>query len=146
MKNCRSLRFWRSPKPPHVDEMGKNDCMQLTITHPTQEASAPWLRRAMLGLCLALIVLQAGDAISTHMALATGHAEEKNELLLSIASMLNWSVMDTVFAAKVVTGGLFGVAMIKAKPNKTNVICLALLVAYFVHIVSMNFYWALTLG
>jgi len=70
----------------------------------------------------------------------------KNELLLMIASFLNWSVIETVFAAKIVTGGLFGVAMIKAKPNLANVICLALLVVYFLHIVSMNFYWAFTLG
>lgn len=119
--------------------------MQLTITPPTQEAPV-WLRRAMLGLCLALIVLQAGDAISTHLALATGHAEEKNDLLVTLASLLNWSVIETVFAAKIITAGLFGVAMIKAKPTIPTVICLAMLVLYFAHIVSMNFYWALRLG
>lgn len=146
MKNCRTLRLWCKRKRTRGKEVDKNLVMQLTITPPTQEASPIWLRRAMLGLCLALIVLQAGDALSTHLALATGHAEEKNELLLSIASMLNWSVMDTVFAAKILTGGLFGVAMIKAKPSVPSVICLAMLVAYFVHIVSMNFYWAFTLG
>ena len=100
----------------------------------------------MLGLCLLLIALQAADGLSTHLAIATGKAEEQNELLLALAHMLGWSVIDTVFAAKIVTSVIFGIAMLKTRATPTLIAILALLTIYVGYVVAMNFYWAWHLG
>ena len=100
----------------------------------------------MLGLCLLLIALQAADGLSTHLAIATGKAEEQNELLLALAHMLGWSVIDTVFVSFIVTSAIFGVAMLKTKATPMLVVILALLAVYVGYIVAMNFYWAWHLG
>ena len=118
--------------------------MHVQIKKPPQPSSP--LRQVMLGLCLLLIVLQAADGLSTHLAIATGKAEEQNELLLALAHMLGWSVIDTVFAAKIVTSAIFGVAMLKTKATPMLVVILALLAVYVGYIVAMNFYWAWHLG
>lgn len=96
----------------------------------------------MLALTILLIVLQAADGLSTHMALSTGMAEEKNALLVSIAALLGWSVAMTVLAAKFVTAALFAWGMVKTKANWWTVAALALLACYVTYIVTMNFYWA----
>lgn len=118
--------------------------MQIPIDQTAQPSL--WLRRIMLGLCVLLIALQAADGLSTHLALATGKAEEQNELLLSLARVLGWPVMNVVFAAKVVTSLIFGLAMLRTKATPLMVVTLALLTAYVGHIVVMNFYWAWHLG
>jgi hypothetical protein len=118
--------------------------MTVTINQPAE--TSLWLRRIMVGLCVVLIALQAADGLSTHLALSTGHAEEQNELLLAIARFLGWRVIDTVFAAKILTGGVFGIAMLKTKASLTIVVILSILTTYVGWIVALNFYWAWTLG
>lgn len=120
-------------------------CHNSYVSPENTISPTPWLNRAMFGLCLALIALQAADGFSTHSALATGLAEEKNELLLTMARTLGWPVIETVFAAKILTGGFFGVAVLKTKATLPVVVALALLTAYMLRIVAMNFYWALQL-
>lgn len=123
--------------------------MQLTLpTLPSMsnKAGAHFLRQSMVILCLAMIALQAGDAISTHVALATGLAEEKNQLLLAITHALAWPIMQTVFVAKILTAALFALAIIKAKPSLGSLLSLGGIVMYFVYIVSTNFHWANTLA
>lgn len=112
----------------------------MSIEPPT--AVAPWLRRSMLALCCLLIALQAADGLSTHLALSTGLAEEKNEFILTIARTLEWPVIETVFAAKILTGGIFGIAMLKTKASIPIVVILAILAAYLCKTVLLNFYWA----
>lgn len=116
-----------------------------TLTQHDATAS-PFVRKAMICLCLGLIGLQAADGVSTQLALSTGHAEEQNEVLLMLAAWLGWPVIETVFAAKIVTAGLFGWAMIRTKPSPLLVGVLMALTLYLGAIVGMNFYWAWTLG
>jgi hypothetical protein len=114
-------------------------------THIATSAS-PLVRKSMMWLCLVLIALQAADGISTQLALSTGQAEEQNEFLLMISNWLGWPVIETVFAAKIVTAGVFGWAMLKTEPSPMIVGILTTLTLYVGSIVAMNFYWAWTLG
>lgn len=104
------------------------------------------LRRLMFTLAAYLIFMQAADGLSTHMALATGLAEEKNTLLVSMAVMMQCPVTTVVFAAKLVTAVLFAVAMVKTTPNWWTVAALVVLSGYVTYIVAMNFFWAWILG
>ena len=100
----------------------------------------------MMGLCLALIVLQAADGYSTHLALATGRATEQNDLIVSLAHLFHLPVIEMVFVAKFVTCGIFGATMVQGKATPMGVIALLLLAAYLGQIVVTNFYWAWTLA
>jgi hypothetical protein len=112
-----------------------------TDTVAVKSLSSP-LGRLIAGLFLFLIALQAADALSTHLALATGKAQENNHLLLLISDAIFWPVIETVFVAKILSSGIFGVAILKTKASWPAAIVLALLAVYFLYVVGLNFFWA----
>lgn len=101
---------------------------------------------AVRAITFYLIALQVADGISTHLALRTGLAEEKNQLLLSISQLLDVPVIGVVAAAKVVCAAFFAAAVSRTQPTATNVAILGGLAIYVTHVVAMNFYWAHILG
>jgi len=96
----------------------------------------------MIWLCVAVIVLQGADAISTYLALATGKASEQNGLLLVLSDALGWPIMRIVLAAKMAVASVFGVALLKTKPTWRVVLVLVAVAAYYATIVAANFHWA----
>ena len=120
--------------------------MAMKLLELMRSDGPPWLRKAMLVLCILLIALQFGDGLSTHLAISTGRAEEQNGLLLSISQFLSWSIIETVFAAKILTGSIFGVAMLRTKPTPLLILILTVLTVYVGRIVATNFYLAWVLS
>lgn len=116
------------------------------MSAPADKPPLPRIQKVMVGLCLALIVLQAADGLSTHLALSTGLAQENNELLIALSKALGWPIMQTVMAAKILVGGFFGISIIKTSATPFGVGILAVLAVYFGYIVGMNFYLAWVLN
>jgi len=100
------------------------------------------VRTAMIGLCVAVIVLQGADAISTYLALATGKASEQNGLLVVLSDALGWPIMRIVLVAKITVACVFSVAILKTKPTWRVVWVLVAVAAYYTAIVAANFHWA----
>lgn len=95
----------------------------------------------MLGLCLLLIALQVADAVSTYLALGTGQAEEKNQLLVSVAATFDLPIMQVIVAAKLVVAAFFAMAITRTRPTPVILGILTALVFYCSYVVAMNFYW-----
>lgn len=104
-------------------------------THPGK------LNTALVGLCALVIFLQGADAVSTFIALDTGHLVERNALLNRISSHMNLPIKWVVLLAKATVSALFIVVMIKTKATKTNLALLVCFATFYVHVVSENFYW-----
>jgi Domain of unknown function (DUF5658) len=105
------------------------------------QTNADLLKWTIRSLCVFVIILQAFDAISTFMALSTGHLVEKNELLTRTAKVLEIPIGNVVLGAKFLVASLFGWLMLKQKPTLNAVVILFFFVAFYMTVVQRNFYW-----
>lgn len=100
------------------------------------------LHHMMVALCLVIIGLQFADAISTYMAMATGKTQEKNELLLNLASTTTLSIAWVVALAKMLVAALFGVSIYFTEATYAVVTVLFGVSIYYAIIVAQNFHLA----
>lgn len=92
-------------------------------------------------LCVLIMILQGFDAVSTFMALNTGHLVERNVLLSKTALLLNVPIEYVVFGSKMLVASLFGWLMVKQKPTLNAVVILFFVAAFYMQVVQQNFYW-----
>jgi len=95
---------------------------------------------------LAVIALQAADAVSTYLALATGIATENNFLLVGLAKTSGATINSAVLVSKIVVSCLFFIAMRKTKPTRLALAALAGVVVFYLVIVAQNISLAINLA
>lgn len=103
-------------------------------------------KNALDGLGLAVIALQAVDAASTYLALATGKAQENNFLLVSLAENSGTTINCVVLFSKIIVAGLFFAAIRKTKPTLAALASLFFVVIFYSAIVAQNISLAINLA
>jgi Mg/Co/Ni transporter MgtE len=102
-------------------------------------------KKAIYGFGWAAILLQAADAVSTYLALATGKAQENNFLLVGLAETSGATINSVVLISKIVLACLFFVAMRKTKPTRPVLAALIGVAAFYLLIVAQNISLAINL-
>lgn len=105
------------------------------------QKEAKLLKQMMQGLCILIIILQGFDAVSTFIALDTGHLVEKNFLLTRAAKLLEAPIQSVVLGSKILVASLFVLLMVKQKPTINAVVVLFFVAAFYLTVVQRNFYW-----
>lgn len=124
-----------------TQEIKRSDQLQDAESEKSIQKKAEILKWVLRCLCLFIMVLQGFDAVSTFMALNTGHLVEKNVLLSRTAQLLDTPIGNVVLVSKIVVAVLFGWLMLKQKPTLNAVVVLFLVAAFYVTVVQRNFYW-----
>lgn len=102
-------------------------------------------KKAIDGFGWAVIALQAADAVSTYLALATGKAQENNFLLVGLAKTSGTTINSAVLVSKIVVSCLFFIAMRKTKPTRPVLAALIGVVVFYSVVVSQNISLAINL-
>lgn len=90
--------------------------------------------------------LQALDYLSTMLALDTGHAEEKNELLVSLAALSSTTIGTSILITKLLIIGLMTWAVSRAQDSVFDRALLTIGTAYYGMVCAQNLYWAYVLS
>lgn len=90
--------------------------------------------------------LQALDYISTMLALGTGQAEEKNELLVALSSLSSTTIGTSILITKALIIALAAWAVSRSHDSIFDRALLSLGTAYYGLVCAQNLYWAFVLS
>lgn len=91
-----------------------------------------------------LAALQLLDFLSTWASLRTGQTAEQNPLILALAQNAGLSVLNAVFAVKIIAIVLFAIAFKQSKDSQFDRWAMGVAAVYYAAVCAVNFYWAAT--